>query len=807
MRLNTRASTEVLAVLAKVVKTLIDEISLPLSTQKVLLDKELPSGKPKPSLAQNVQDDLKNARERVSELQGNHLDHLNRGLEALKTLTQTRDTAEKKAAESIAQIVSVRKVIQEKIDEIKIALEDPNKKAAELSALARGVFELGIATPLRQLLDHSKRPNLPPDIKEQLDSALQSVQPLRKELLDNLGKLGELITKRRQEEMAITFQNAIGKSQIKNALAVSTDVVNLNKTHIQEAESKIKEALGNINLEASELKDVAEEINHTRETAASELQAQKELLEKLLNAVEKLRDFDTAELSKLKTAIQEVETLQTTLPSLEDGQKKLTALAEQREAAEKEATESEKIIAEIQQNIEAKVTTNKELKVSEMTEADLAKEIKTTGEFEKTITERLRVPQEHRDRADLLPYIKERLVTALIPVATAQEDLKNQLISLNKAHLARANKDDEMLKSISDFEHGIEEFEKDIGVQVKTIANAQQDPNQPKKQLEELRDNAQKPAEEKIATLEQQLTALEEKALKGISVAAQGALKLAEQKMLASIEKQRKALTAELENLKIAIQKWEEEDNKIKGLANTTKVELKQFDETTKLEIGNAQNLPAQKLDELVIKIQDSEKKISDLQKQRKEFEGTRKIEARAADMRQLIEEVDGLEQKALLEMHNEQIRLAELAKTIRLKDKDVKAEIEKHLSAIKLFIEKNIEPKIQEIKDTLKSGIKNVIELNKLAGEIKALGETVNKNFNDQLEGLRKLLVPLNLDAGVRTSVEAAIENVKNMQTEQLKALDSGEKDLRELAKAQGIEDQRVMDLIAANNKVVDPI
>ncbi|CAL7963524.1 hypothetical protein GAMM_40308 [Gammaproteobacteria bacterium] len=245
------------------------------------------------------------------------------------------------------------------------------------------------------------------------------------------------------------------------------------------------------------------------------------------------------------------------------------------------------------------------------------------------------------------------------------------------------------------------------------------------------------------------------------------------------------------------------EDNKIKELANATKDAI----ENKPKKAENEKDLTAIELDELVIKIQDSEKKISDLQKQRKEFEGTRKIEARAADMRQLIEEVDGLEQKALLEMHNEQIRLAELAKTIRLKDKDVKAEIEKHLSAIKLFIEKNIEPKIQEIKDTLKSGIKNVIELNKLAGEIKALGETVNKNFNDQLEGLRKLLVPLNLDAGVRTSVEAAIENVKNMQTEQLKALDSGEKDLRELAKAQGIEDQRVMDLIAANNKVVDPI
>ncbi|CAL7963518.1 hypothetical protein GAMM_40306 [Gammaproteobacteria bacterium] len=212
MRLNTRASTEVLAVLAKVVKTLIDEISLPLSTQKVLLDKELPSGKPKPSLAQNVQDDLKNARERVSELQGNHLDHLNRGLEALKTLTQTRDTAEKKTAESIEQIKLIDTKIQQQLAIVQTALGAPEKKTKELEELIANTsgFIADITEELDSLQPQSENISVPKDLRAQL---IEAIKPVRLNLDELSDALKILAQNQRETEAAIIIQNMFRKRQ------------------------------------------------------------------------------------------------------------------------------------------------------------------------------------------------------------------------------------------------------------------------------------------------------------------------------------------------------------------------------------------------------------------------------------------------------------------------------------------------------------------------------------------------------------------------------------------------------------------
>ncbi|MEI8054467.1 MAG: hypothetical protein WCH10_00485 [bacterium] len=457
---DTNKSSETLTLLFNEAGTLITDNTTLLKTQLDILEKTLKNAKT--SLDKDVQKSLEKAIQNIKDIQTNHFSHIETGLKTLDISIKERSAAEKEADESLNKIALAKPLIQEKIDQIQLALEDETKKAEELSILAEKASEPSIINSIQQVQSHSQRTDLPDDIKKQLEDALESVRPLKETWFTKLEELNKLIMQRSTEEAKIIAKNATDKLAIEEAFAQSLIKIEEIKLIIQNAESKISKDSDNTNLTAAELKNAAEEINQTKIMASEGLQIQKELLEHLLETAKGLQNFDPTTLGNLNTTISEVGILQTNLSSLENGKKKLEVLAEEREKAEKEADETEKTIIIIKKDIENKIAENQELFYQKITAEELDKGIKTTVAFEENITERLKTPQEHSNRKNLLPSIKERLDSALTQTTESQANLKTQLIQLNNAHLARNKKDEETAKTTITIDNELANIENSI---------------------------------------------------------------------------------------------------------------------------------------------------------------------------------------------------------------------------------------------------------------------------------------------------------------------------------------------------------
>jgi DNA repair exonuclease SbcCD ATPase subunit len=644
----------------------------------------------------------------------------------------------------------------------------------------------------------------------------------RKKLETQSELLSKIDTIGLEQNVAVNLENAIKRVSAVNLTGLTNKHKELDnlaqerKLKDQEVEAKIKEHLNSIELfvkdnikskekeieeasapgvkQVTELNILKQELVTQKENAVKFFEEQLKKLRDLLDS----KSLDTGVKNKVIEAIQNVTNNQKNqLAALEKWVRGLEELSIKQEIEDKRVADlinkNNEVIQPIEEKTEALNKEIEAIKINKKANKEALDDLvirvkKLIEEITPQLLKQVKLLNGIIVTSSLAQNVQTNLQTAKDRVSQLQNNhlhhLKLGLKELTILTDKRNIEEKEASKSIV----LIEQVKKTLQEKISEIQAALNDPN---KKAAELSNLAKEASELNIETLLQQPSDNIKRQDLPHDIKEQLDLALQPVQLLKA------TLQQELGKLNELILSQQKEDSQITELTTETKIELGNFDKAIKSEIQNAQSLPAEKLDELVIKIKNSEKKISALQEQRKNLENNRKIETRAESTQKTIKEIAELEQKALSEMQDEQIKLTELANKTRLKDKDTETKIKNELDKISSFIKDNIEPKIPEIEDALKPDVKNAKELNKLADEIAQVRKNFNENFSSKPAELRSLLVPPNVDAGIKANQENAIKNVEKILQEKLEALDTGVNELKNLAVKQAIEDKRVATLI----------
>ena len=460
---NKEVNAEALDKMVGKIEKLVARVKPVLENRQELLDTVVIT----PSLALDVQEDLKKAKALVVKLQTNHLKHLDADFKALETSSEKRHAEEAEADKSVAQIELVSKNVQEKIVAIENALKDPNRKAAGLSVAVAETREF-VAKSFRDLhgpSEHSKRVDLPAYIKKRIDNALDDVHSwLGGKLPVRLRALEEEAKKLQAVE---TIQNFARESNVRKLLAAVTKLIDSGKENIDTVITETADIFRDKDSDPSALNALAEKVKSDRATAAGNVQAQNESLEKLLVKAKEDQEhnqkFDPRLQAQINASLNKIGDLQVSLLKIKTQQENLVALVEERKVAEGKIDQNNIVITSIIESIRKKIldSSGKKLEVMSVVELkdlfdDVNKHIaKTTLDLNEAADS---------GKSDVT-YLQKRSNTAISSAQLLEKDLAAARQNIENLIGVRAKKDEEAaskIQTVNDQVSGVEGSIKDV---------------------------------------------------------------------------------------------------------------------------------------------------------------------------------------------------------------------------------------------------------------------------------------------------------------------------------------------------------